>query len=80
MLGIMFKNLFPQIYTEFQAAFDAGAWTKADPGPWSGRTIIYKLQVDVHLDQRDMSPTAPFPCGYFTGGELQVPQFPTKFL
>lgn len=76
---MMFKRLFPDIYQKFQAAFDAGVWLSEDPGPWLGRAIVYKLQVDAHLDQKDLSPTASFPCGAFTGGEMQIPQLPTKF-
>lgn len=74
----MFKILFPDVFEKFQVAFDAGAWLTEDPGPWLGHAIVYKLQVDSHIDQRDMNPTASFPCGFFTGGEMQVPQLPTK--
>lgn len=79
MLKKMFEILFPKEFKKFQKAFEAGVWEEADPGPWLGHAIVYKLQVDAHLDQRDMNPTASFPCGYYTGGELQVPQLPTKF-
>lgn len=75
----MFKKLFPDVYDKCQVAFDAGAWLSEDPGPWLGRAIVYKLQVDAHLDQKDMNPTASFPCGSFTGGEMQIPQLPAKF-
>lgn len=75
----MFRVLFPEIYQEFQAAFDAGVWEREDPGPWLGRAIVYKLQVELHVDQQDLNPTASFPCGSFTGGEMVVPQLPTKF-
>lgn len=77
-LQIMFRVLFPTLYDTFQKAFDAGVWLEEDPGPWLGRAIVYKLQGDLHLDGRDCSPTASFPCGYFTGGEMMVPQLGAK--
>lgn len=74
----MFEGLFPDLYEKMQPAFKAGVWFEEDPGPWLGRAIVYKLQVEGHIDQNDMSPTASFPCGYFTGGEMQIPAVPVK--
>jgi hypothetical protein len=77
-LQILFRQLFPDLYDQFQQAFDAGVWVEEDPGPWLGRAIIYKLQGDVHNDKHDISPTACFPCGYFSGGAMKVPQLHAK--
>jgi hypothetical protein len=69
----------PQVYKKYQAAFDAGVWETADPGPWIGRAIVYKLQVLVHRDGKDDGPTASFPVGDFEGGEMYVPDLCAKF-
>lgn len=79
-LAIMFEELFPQVYEEYQRAFDAGVWIEEDTGPWLGRAIVYKLQGLVHTDAKDLSPTASFPCGFFTGGAMIVPQLGAKFV
>ncbi|KAK2464365.1 hypothetical protein APHAL10511_003822 [Amanita phalloides] len=65
-------------YKEYKAAFDAGQWVEQDPGPWLGRAIVYKLQSSLHLDGKDFGPTACIPFGFFTGGEMAVPQFEAK--
>ncbi|KAF8240877.1 hypothetical protein L208DRAFT_1230812, partial [Tricholoma matsutake] len=78
-LGTMFEEIFPSVYAQYRKAFDAGVWLEEDPGPWLGRAIVYKLQVMLHTDQNDAGPTVSFPCGFFHGGEMQIPQFPGKF-
>ncbi|KAJ7861146.1 hypothetical protein B0H14DRAFT_2743132 [Mycena olivaceomarginata] len=45
---------------EYTKAFKAGVWEPADPGPWIGRAIVYKLQVSEHVDGLDDGPTASF--------------------
>lgn len=75
----MFKAVWPGIYEEYQTAFDAGRWFEEDPGPFIGRAIVYKLQIDTHRDTNDGGPTACFPVGSFSGGELIVPQLEAKF-
>jgi len=77
-LAVMFEVLMPECYHKYKAAFDAGVWIKGDPGPWLGRAIVYKLQVCLHKDSHDGGPTASFPLGYFSGGEMLVPQLKAK--
>ncbi|KIL56340.1 hypothetical protein M378DRAFT_17157 [Amanita muscaria Koide BX008] len=78
-LAIMFKKLFPASYKKYKTAFEAGQWFETDPGPWLGRAIVYKLQGALHSDRKDFGPSACFPCGFFSGGEMLVPQFHAKF-
>ncbi|KDQ49258.1 hypothetical protein JAAARDRAFT_51809 [Jaapia argillacea MUCL 33604] len=77
-LGAMFRAAFPQEYQQYRKAFEAGNWVPEDPGPWMCRAIIYKLQVEPHADAHDAGPTACFPLGQFSGGELYVPQLGMK--
>ncbi|KAF8057189.1 hypothetical protein FPV67DRAFT_1430549, partial [Lyophyllum atratum] len=79
ILGVWFQKLFPAEYARFTKAFDAGVWTSEDPGPWLGRAIVYKLQVELHVDNGDDGPAVSFPVGYFDGGEMLVPSLDTKF-
>lgn len=74
LLAEMFKTVFPEDYERYRKAFDAGVWIEADPGPWLGRAIVYKLDVNLHFDGLDGGPTATFPLGQFTGGTLELPQ------
>lgn len=78
-LAVLFKVAFPEKYDQYRKAFEAGVWIQADPGPWLGRVIVYKLQVALHIDRNDDGPTACFPSGFFTGGALKVPQMNAKF-
>jgi hypothetical protein len=74
----MFEATFPDLYKEYKAAFEAGVWVQEDPGPFIGRSIIYKLQSKLHRDKNDVGPSASFPVGYFGGGEMLLPQLKTK--
>jgi len=76
----MFKAAFPKVYAEYRPAFDAGVWLPEDPGPFLGRSIVYKLQSKLHNDGNDVGPSASFPVGSFEGGEMLIPQFKTKLL
>jgi hypothetical protein len=78
-LAIMFQKTFPEAYVKYKKAFDAGRWFETDPGPWLGRAIVYKLQGALHTDRKDVGPAACFPCGFFSGGEMLVPQLKAKF-
>ena len=78
-LAVMYKVLFPELYEKLKPAFDAGRWFKQDPGPWVGRALVYKLQVELHLDGNDVGPSVSFPCGDFSGGQMLVPQLEAKF-
>lgn len=75
----MFKAVFPEWQQKYRQAFDAGKWLPADPGPYLARAIIYKLQGRVHKDSHDAGPSASFPVGLFTGGEMLIPQLGAKF-
>jgi hypothetical protein len=77
-LAIMFEAAFPELYLEYQEAFEAGVWFQDDPGPFLGRAIIYKLQSKLHKDRNDVGPSASFPVGYFEGGEMLFPQLRSK--
>ncbi|KAG6816069.1 hypothetical protein H0H87_008862 [Tephrocybe sp. NHM501043] len=79
LLGAWFQVLFPSEYQRFAQAFEAGVWIEDDPGPWLGRSIVYKLQVDFHVDAGDDGPAVSFPVGFFQGGHLVVPALYTKF-
>ena len=75
----MFKVAFPDWYSKYKDAFDAGVWLKDDPGPFLGRAIIYKLQGRLHKDFHDLGPSASFGVGDYTGGEMLFPQLHAKF-
>lgn len=77
-LSECFKVAFPNYYFQYQAAFEAGAWTTEDPGPWLGRAIVWKLPVETHVDGLDDGPTAIFNCGRYRGGELYLPDLKVK--
>lgn len=80
LLAQYFKLAFPDCYQRYSRAFDAGVWELADPGPWLGRAIVYKMQVGVHVDGLDgQGPTAAFPVGWFEGGEMYLPDLGLKF-
>jgi hypothetical protein len=76
----MFKAAFPKVYAQYRQAFDAGVWLQEDPGPFLGRSVVYKLQSKLHNDGNDVGPSASFPVGSFEGGEMLVPQLKTKLL
>jgi hypothetical protein len=77
-LAIMFEVAFPELYLEYQEAFEAGIWFQDDPGPFLGRAVIYKLQSKLHKDRNDVGPSASFPVGCFEGGEMLFPQLRSK--
>jgi hypothetical protein len=79
-LAALFKAFMPEQYEEYRAAFEAGKWVPGDPGPWLGRSIIFKLQGLLHTDRNDLGPSVSFPVGFFNGGEMLVPQLGSKFL
>ena len=78
-LAGMYEVLFPEEYERLKPAFEAGKWIIQDAGPWIGRALVYKLDVELHLDENDAGPSVSFPCGDFTGGQMMVPQFEAKF-
>lgn len=79
LLSAYFKKAFPEYHKKYSGAFKAGCWSLADPGPWLGRALVYKLQVLPHVDSLDDGPTACFPAGYFTGGAMHLSDLGLKF-
>ncbi|KAI0076786.1 hypothetical protein K474DRAFT_1707849 [Panus rudis PR-1116 ss-1] len=77
-LSAYFKVAFPETHDKYRRAFDAGVYFPEDPGPWIGRAVVYKLQVDPHMDGLDDGPTVAFPAGYFSGGEAYFPDLHVK--
>ncbi|KAG6864741.1 hypothetical protein C0991_007448 [Blastosporella zonata] len=79
-ISAMFHEIYPETYSKYKEAFEAGAWMQEDPGVFLGRVIVYKLQVHPHLDRGDDGPSVSFPCGYYDGGCMMIPQLKAKFL
>jgi hypothetical protein len=79
-LAIMFKAIYPGLYDKYRKAFEAGVWEEADPGPWLGRAVVYKLQVNLHNDGRDDGPTASFPAGSYDDGHMLLPDLLARLL
>jgi hypothetical protein len=79
LLDAYFAASFPEEHKRYVEAFKAGVWEDEDPGPWLGRAIVYKLQVNVHQDRQDGGPTAIFPVGQYKGGSLYFPDLDLKF-
>jgi hypothetical protein len=77
-LAIMFKAIYPDLYDKYTEAFKAGVWEEADPGPWLGRAVVYKLQVTLHNDGKDDGPTASFATGSYAGGHMLLPDLLAK--
>jgi len=77
-LAGIFSVCFLKYYEMYKEAFDAGIWTSADPGPWLGRAVVFKLEVNMHIDRLDGGPCASFPIGYFSGGEVYLPDLNAK--
>jgi hypothetical protein len=51
-----------------------------DSDPFLGRVIVWKLNVLMHQDGLDESPTVIFLMRYFNGGECYLPDLKLKFL
>ena len=78
MLGIALGLSFPDIHADYSKAFQAGAVFEADPGPWIGRAILWKMQTDgLHFDTND-GYTADTAFGNFKNGYLELPQFQVR--
>ena len=73
-----FKAAFPKEYAKYAQAFEAGVVNLFDLGPFIGRALVWKMQVQVHQDGLDEGPGAIFPCGYFHGGHLYIPDLGLK--
>ncbi|KAJ7930338.1 hypothetical protein B0H13DRAFT_1547700, partial [Mycena leptocephala] len=77
-LSCMFEVAYPEYHAKYTKAFKAGVWEPADPGPWIGRAIVYKLQVSEYVDGLDDGPTASFCVGDFEGGPMYLPDIGMK--
>jgi hypothetical protein len=78
-LAVMFEVCFPREYQNYKAAVDAGVWHAEDPGPWLVRAIIWKMQVDPHVDGLDgLCPTASFPMGNYIGAPMYLTDLRAK--
>ncbi|KAL0577478.1 hypothetical protein V5O48_004502 [Marasmius crinis-equi] len=77
------KEFFPEYYKVGAQVREAGRAVPTSDGLPCGmylaRAVIFKLQVLMHSDQRDFGVSSSFPCGYFEGGYLIVPQLKSKF-
>lgn len=74
----MFRVAYPDDFEIYEEAFEAGVWEAADPGPWLGRAIVWKLNVLPHRDGLDGGPTAIFCLGRFSGGEAYLTDLKVK--
>ena len=74
ILATMFEVIYPEEYKKYRAAFDAGVWYQADPGPFGSRAVVHKLQVYLHKDGSDGGPTVTFPSGEYEGGIMEMYQ------
>ncbi|KAF8218961.1 hypothetical protein L208DRAFT_1345078 [Tricholoma matsutake] len=79
LLSAYFKKAFPEYHKKYLEAFAAGCWSQVDPGPWLGRALVFKLQVLPHVDALDDGPTACFPVGFFSGGDMHLSDLGLKF-
>lgn len=78
ILAEYFRAFFPKYYEKYKKAFDAGVWLTEDTGPFIGRVIVWKLQVNLHQDRSDAGPTVTFPNGMYTGGPFYIPELDLK--
>ncbi|KAK1227373.1 hypothetical protein PQX77_009637 [Marasmius sp. AFHP31] len=77
------NQFFPEIHDIGVKVREAGRTIPTSDGQFCGmylaRAIIFKLQVLLHKDDNDFGVSTSFPCGYFEGGYLIVPQLKSKF-
>lgn len=80
-LSAMVQVLMPKVYKKYKKAFDAGAiYPVTDPGPFLGRAVLWKLQLEPHLDSGDVGPSISFAYGAFSGGHMEIPELGARFL
>lgn len=77
-ISALFEEFFPEWFALYKQAFEAGVWVLEDRGPFLGRVVVYKLQVNLHVDGQDGGPTISFPAGFFSGGEMYLPDLGAK--
>ncbi|KAJ3854704.1 hypothetical protein EV368DRAFT_36283 [Lentinula lateritia] len=73
LLSSVFNQEWPDKWEEAMKRFKAGKWQAANPGPWVGKAIVYKLTSSIHPDEEDAEecPTVTVPVGHFVGGHIQ---------
>ncbi|KAG0691446.1 hypothetical protein DFH29DRAFT_787284, partial [Suillus ampliporus] len=77
-LSAMYQAAFQDNHETYCRAFEAGVWLEADPSPWLGRAIVWKLNILPHRDGQDGGPTTIFCMGNYTGGEPYLPDLKIK--
>lgn len=65
-LSILMQRVFPEEYKKYKTAFEKACWT-CDEGCWIGRSVVWKCQVDLHLDGGDgvLGICAILNCGFY---------------
>ncbi|KZS86333.1 hypothetical protein SISNIDRAFT_492054 [Sistotremastrum niveocremeum HHB9708] len=60
------QRVFPEEYKKYKTAFEKACWT-CDEGCWIGRSVVWKCQVDLHLDGGDgvLGICAILNCGFY---------------
>ncbi|KAJ7049599.1 hypothetical protein C8F01DRAFT_731431 [Mycena amicta] len=79
LVGVCCRTFYPHWHTVYEQAFNAGKSNLLDPGPFLGRVIVWKLQVELHRDGLDIGPTLTSADGSFEGGAMVLPDFGCKF-
>lgn len=80
-LNCLVLNEFPQEFDKYMKVHQAAKWYEADPGPWLGHVIIWKLQSSPHLDDGDAGPSVSWTVGgKFVGGNMEYLHLHSRFL
>ncbi|KAJ7227036.1 hypothetical protein GGX14DRAFT_310934, partial [Mycena pura] len=79
LVGLCCKVFYPVAHREHREAFEAGKREDLDPGPFLGRVIVWGLPVGIHRDGLDKLPTLTTDNGFFSGGDMPLPDFRCKF-
>jgi hypothetical protein len=68
------ERLCPKEWNRLQRAHKAGRWYQdIDQSCFLGTVTVWKLEVDVHIDQNDFELCVLTCGGNFVGGELYLP-------
>ncbi|KAJ3804585.1 hypothetical protein F5876DRAFT_82921 [Lentinula aff. lateritia] len=72
LLSSVFKQEWPDKWEEAMKYFKAGKWQAANPGPWVGKAIVYKLTSSIRPDKEDAEEyhIVTVPVGHFVGGHI----------
>lgn len=74
----MLKVVSPHTHNLLVRSHAAGRLYKGAPGPYTGRSIIHKLQTRIHMDGNDMPYSAMTTYGHFCDGQMILPQLDAK--